>query len=80
MHPIVRIFLLAAVPAVGLGLVGEYVYAVNPQDGTLISKYHVGGRFGIVNPVIVGGTIYRTNSWDWIHALPLSKVDPAARI
>ena len=59
---------------------GEYVYAVNPLDGNLLSKYHVGGRFGIVNPVIVGGTIYLTNSWDWIHAIPLSKVNPAARI
>lgn len=55
---------------------GEYLYAVNPSHGTLIHKYHVGGRFGIVNPVIIGGTIYLSNSWDWLLAIPLSKVNP----
>lgn len=53
---------------------GEYVYALNPSTGTLIHEHHVGGRFGIVNPVIVGGTMYLSNSWDWLHALPLAKL------
>ena len=30
----------------------------------------------IVNPVIVGGTIYLGNSWDWVIALPVSEVNP----
>lgn len=58
---------------------GEYLYALNPANGTMINKYHVGGRLGIVNPVIVGGTIFLSNSWDWLHAIPLSKVNPSVR-
>lgn len=57
---------------------GEYLYALNPASGSLIHKCHVGGRFGIVNPVIIGGTVYLSNSWDWLLAVPLSKVNPTA--
>ena len=53
---------------------GENVYALNPKDGHLLHSYHVGGRFGIVNPVIAGGTMYLSNSWDWLIALPLNKL------
>jgi len=52
------------------------VYAVNPKTGALIGQKHIGGRFGIVSPTIVGGTIYLGNSWDWIIALPISEVNP----
>ena len=55
------------------------VYAVNPKTGTLAGKKHIGGRFGIVSPTIVGGTIYLGNSWDWIIALPVSEVNPNYR-
>jgi polyvinyl alcohol dehydrogenase (cytochrome) len=54
----------------------EYLYTLNPSSGTLIHKYHVGGRFGIVNPVIIGGTVYLSNSWDWLMAIPLSRINP----
>ena len=50
------------------------VYALNPQTGTLIGQKDIGGRFGIVSPTIVGGTMYLGNSWDWIIALPVSEV------
>ena len=50
------------------------VYAVNPKTGVLAGQKHIGGRFGIVSPTIVGGTIYLGNSWDWIIALPVSAV------
>lgn len=53
---------------------GADVYALNPSRGTILGSYHVGGRFGIVNPVIVGGTVYLANSWDWISAVPLRDV------
>ncbi len=53
---------------------GEYVYALHPQDGKLLYEHHIGGRFGIVNPVIVGGTMYLSNSWDWLHAIPLKRI------
>lgn len=52
------------------------VYALNPKTGILVGQKHIGGRFGIVSPNIVGGTIYLGNSWDWIIALPVSEVNP----
>ena len=58
---------------------GPSVFAVDPKDGNLVGQKHIGGRFGIVNPVIVGGTIYLGNSWEWIIAVPVSEVNPASR-
>lgn len=55
---------------------GPSVYALNPENGQLIGQKEIGGRFGIVNPTIVGGTIYLGNSWDWILAVPVSEVNP----
>lgn len=55
---------------------GPYIYALNPETGRELGKHYVGGRFGIVNPTIVGGTIYLGNSWDWINALPVDAVNP----
>ncbi|MBU2754211.1 PQQ-binding-like beta-propeller repeat protein [Acidithiobacillus sp. CV18-2] len=55
---------------------GPDIYAVNPDNGHLIHSYHVGGRFGIVNPTIVGGTMYLGNSWDWVNAVPVKDVNP----
>ncbi len=57
----------------------DTVYALNPKTGALVGKKHVGGRFGIVSPTIVGGTMYLGNSWDWLIALPLSEVNPDYR-
>lgn len=54
----------------------QYINAFNAHSGALLASYHVGGRFGIVNPVIAGGTIYVDNSYDWIMAIPLHKVLP----
>lgn len=58
---------------------GPDIYALNPKTGKLIGKKHVGGRFGIVNPTIVGGVIYLGNSWDWINAVPVDEVNPNYR-
>ena len=55
---------------------GSFIYAVNPKNGKLIGQKKIGGRFGIVNPTIVGGTIYLGNSWDWIITVPVSEVNP----
>lgn len=54
------------------------VYAVDAQTGHLLGKKEIGGRFGIISPTIVGGTMYLGNSWDWLIALPLSQVNPRA--
>ena len=56
---------------------GPYIYVLNPTNGELLTQYYVGGRFGIVNPVIVGGTLFVSNSYGWVIALPLSQVYPA---
>lgn len=53
---------------------GPHVFVLNPKTGRLLGEKYLGGRFGIVDPVIVGGTIYLANSWDWIQAIPVSSV------
>lgn len=50
---------------------GPDLFALNAKTGALLSKRTVGGLFGIVNPVIVGGTVYLDNSYNWIMAVPL---------
>lgn len=56
---------------------GPHVYAIDPHDGTVLGKVRGGGRYGIVNPVVVGGTAYLANSWGWTQAVPLSRIYPA---
>lgn len=55
---------------------GSYIFAINPETGNILSKYSPGGRFGMVNPVIVGNTLYADNTNDWVMAYPLSKIYP----
>ncbi|MHB8414709.1 MAG: hypothetical protein ACYDB1_04895 [Acidiferrobacteraceae bacterium] len=58
---------------------GQLVYALNAHTGTLpalspagrvIRVCHVGGRFGIADPVMVGGIVYLANLRDWPLASP----------
>ena len=58
---------------------GPRIYAINQRTGAVLSSVVGGGRYGIVNPVIVGGTMYLANSWGWTQAVPLSKIFPAWR-
>ena len=53
---------------------GQYIFVVNPVTGKELHQHHIGGQFGIESPVIVGGTVYLTNSWDWIMAIPLKTI------
>ncbi len=55
---------------------GSDVFALNPKTGTILASYPVGGRFGMINPVIVGGTMYLANSWGWTLAIPLHDIYP----
>ena len=57
---------------------GPFIYALNPASGHLIHQFKAGGLFGIVNPVIVGGTVYMDSSYDWVMAIPLKKINPQA--
>lgn len=50
------------------------VFALNPETGALLGSRHFGGRFGIMSPSIVGGTMYLGNSWDWVIASPIAPV------
>ncbi len=59
---------------------GPTIYSINPSSGAEISSYSPGGRFGIVNPVIVGGTMYLDNSYDWVQAIPLTTIDPGFKL
>ncbi len=56
---------------------GSYIYVLNPKNGNILSMYYVGGRFGIVNPVIAGNTMFVANSYGWVIAIPLSQIYPA---
>jgi outer membrane protein assembly factor BamB len=56
---------------------GHNVYVLNPSNGKIMTMYYTGGRLGIMNPVIVGGTMYLSNSYGWVVAIPLSQVYPA---
>lgn len=49
---------------------GASLFMWNAKNGNLLNSKMIGGRFGIDNPVIVGNTIFLTNSWDWLIALP----------
>ena len=52
----------------------QSLYRIDPQTGRIEAQRKLGGRFGIVNPVIVGGTAYLSNSWGWIMAVPLASL------
>ncbi len=53
---------------------GGYVNVYNATNGMLIKNYYVGGRFGIVNAVVVGNTVFLDNSYSWAFAIPLSNI------
>lgn len=55
---------------------GPNLFAIDPASGQVLATYPAGGRYGIVNPVIVSGTMYLANSWGWVQAVPLSAIYP----
>lgn len=58
---------------------GRTLYAINPANGAVLGSTRGGGRYGIVNPVIVDATMYLGNSWGWTQAVPLSRIYPRWR-
>ncbi len=50
------------------------IAAIKVADGTLLGKKHLGGSFGPSSPVIVGGTLYVSNVYGWLIAIPLSDI------
>ena len=55
---------------------GPYIDVYNASNGALVKSYYVGGRFGIVNAVVVGNTVFVDNSYSWAFAIPLSELIP----
>jgi len=51
---------------------GPNIDVYNATNGQLVKSYYVGGRFGIVNAVVVGKTVFVDNSYNWAFAIPLS--------
>ena len=50
------------------------IEAIRINDGTVLGKKHLGGAFGPSSPVIVGGTLYVSNIYGWVIAMPLSDI------
>lgn len=50
------------------------IAAIRTSDGKLLGKKHVGGSFGPSSPVIVGGTLYVSNVFGWVNAIPLHQI------
>lgn len=50
------------------------IAAIRTSDGKLLGKKHIGGSFGPSSPVIVGGTLYVSNVFGWVNAIPVSLI------
>lgn len=50
------------------------IAAIRTSDGKLLGQKHIGGSFGPSSPVIVGGTLYVSNVFGWVNAIPLSEI------
>lgn len=50
------------------------IAAIRISDGKLLAKKHIGGSFGPSSPVVVGGTLYVSNVYGWVTALPLQQI------
>jgi polyvinyl alcohol dehydrogenase (cytochrome) len=55
------------------------IAAIRTSDGKLLGKKHIGGSFGPSSPVIVGGTLYVSNVFGWVNAIPLSQFQTGAQ-
>ncbi|MGC9199840.1 MAG: PQQ-binding-like beta-propeller repeat protein [Acidobacteriaceae bacterium] len=50
------------------------VAAIRITDGKRVAVKHLGGAFGPSSPVIVGGTLYVSNVYGWVTAVPLKDI------
>jgi outer membrane protein assembly factor BamB len=55
------------------------IAAIRITDGTRLGVTHVGGAFGPSSPVIVGGTLYVSNIYGWVSAIPLGDIKGSQR-
>jgi outer membrane protein assembly factor BamB len=50
------------------------IAAIRISDGKLLGKKYIGGSFGPSSPVIAGGTLYVSNVYGWVTAIPLGQI------
>jgi polyvinyl alcohol dehydrogenase (cytochrome) len=50
------------------------IAAIRISDGKPLGQKHIGGSFGPSSPVIVGGTLYVSNVFGWVSAIPLRTI------
>ena len=50
------------------------IAAIQISDGELMGKTRIGGAFGPSSPVIVCGTLYVSNIYGWVTAMPLADI------
>ncbi len=55
------------------------IAAIRVSDGQLLGKKHIGGSFGPSSPVVVGKTLYVSNVYGWVTALPLHEIAASAQ-
>ncbi len=56
------------------------IAAIRVADGTHLGNKHIGGGFGPSSPVIVGGTLYVSNIYGWVLAMPVSELRGPAEL
>ncbi|MHB1672706.1 MAG: outer membrane protein assembly factor BamB family protein [Acidobacteriaceae bacterium] len=50
------------------------IAAIQIKDGKRVGVKHIGGAFGPSSPVIVGGTLYVSNVYGYVNAIPLTEI------
>jgi polyvinyl alcohol dehydrogenase (cytochrome) len=50
------------------------IAAIRTSDGKVLGQKHIGGSFGPSSPVIVGGTLYVSNVFGWVNAIPVREI------
>ena len=50
------------------------IAAIRIEDGKRVGVKHIGGAFGPSSPVIVGGTLYVSNVYGYVNAIPLTEI------
>ncbi len=56
------------------------IAAIEASNGSLLANKHIGGAFGPSSPVVVGGTLYVSNIYGWLMAMPISEILPEEKI
>jgi len=56
------------------------IAAIRAADGIHLGNKHIGGAFGPSSPVIVGGTLYVSNIYGWVLAVPVSEISGSTKL